>query len=70
MKNLLELVRIKSNQDEKEMIEFLKLKLKDKVEEIKILENKQDKKKSILVGVNTTLKDVCPHCAIWTHRYG
>lgn len=67
MENLKELVKIKSDQCGDEIIEYLKEKLQSKVKEIKIIENKQDQKKSILIGVNTNLNGVCPHCAFRTH---
>ena len=67
MENLKELVKIKSDQCGDEIIEYLKEKLQSKVKEIKIIENKQDQKKSILIGVNTNLNDVCPHRAFRTH---
>ena len=67
MKNLQELVSIKSNENEEEIIKYLQTKLTGEVEEIKIIKNEQDNKKSILVGVNTKLEGVCPHCAFRTH---
>lgn len=67
MENLKELVKIKSDQCGDEIIEYLKEKLQNKVKEIKIVENKQVQKKSILIGVNTNLNGVCPHRAFRTH---
>lgn len=67
MENLKELVKIKSDQCGDEIIEYLKEKLQSKAMEIKIVENKQDQKKSILIGVNTSLNDVCPHRAFRAH---
>ena len=58
--NLRELVKIPSNENCDEIIKYLKNKFEEKAEEILILKNKENDDKSIIVGINTKLKDVEP----------
>ena len=56
MMNLNELVSIKSDDNQEEILAYLENKLKNIAEEIKIVQNKEDGKKSIIIGINTLLK--------------
>ena len=67
MKNLRELVKIKSDDSKEEIIKYIKEKFKDVSEEILIVKNEQDNNKSILIGINTTLAGVNPHRIVRTH---
>lgn len=60
MKNLKNLVKINSYENKDEIINYLKDYLSDKVDEIKIINNKQNNDKSIIIGINTKLKDIKP----------
>ena len=60
MKTLKDLVNINSSTSQDEIVEFIKNKLKGKVKEIKIIKNTINNKTSILVGVNTPLKNTEP----------
>ena len=60
LENLKELVSINSYSNKDEIIEYLKNKFSPFCKEIKIIKNKENENKSILIGLNTQLKDVEP----------
>ena len=60
MNTLKQLVGINSSNSQDEIVDFIKNKLKTKVKEIKIIRNKINNKPSILIGINTALKSICP----------
>ena len=60
MKNLKELVAINSSESGDEIINYLKQKFSQNVQEIQIVKNKENENKSILVGINTPLKACYP----------
>lgn len=60
MENLQKLVAISSNQNGDEIINYIKNTLEGNVKELKILENKQTKNKSIIIGINTYLIESRP----------
>ena len=60
MKNLKELVAINSSESGDEIINYLKQKFSQNVQEIQIVKNKENNNKSILVGINTPLKSCYP----------
>jgi len=57
MNNLKELISIESYKDKETIISYLQNKLENKVKEIEIIKNKENDDKSILIGINTLLKD-------------
>lgn len=68
MKNLKELIAIESYKDKDSIIKYLEERLKNQVTEIKIVKNKENDDKSILIGINTQLQNAWqPHRAIRTH---
>lgn len=67
MKNLKELVSIDSSKDEEEIINYLQTRFEDEGCNVEIIKNVENNKKSILVGINTPLVDVCPHCSFRAH---
>lgn len=58
--NLKELVAINSYSNGDEIIEYIKKRFSSISEEIMVIKNKENNNKSILVGVNTKLKDIEP----------
>ena len=69
MKNLEELVKVKSDSNKQEIVEFIQNKFGPISKEILIVENKENQDKSIIIGLNTYLAGCEPHCVIRTHRY-
>jgi len=68
MKNLKDLIAIESYKDKDSIINYLKEKLKNTVSEIKIITNKENNNKSLLIGINSTLQNAWrPHCSFRTH---
>lgn len=60
LENLKDLVAIKSYENSDGIIEYLFKRFSPLSEEIKIIKNKQNYNKSLLVGLNTKLKDIEP----------
>ena len=60
LKNLKELVAINSYENDNDIINYLQEKFAKFSKEIKIIKNKENENKSILIGLNTKLKDVEP----------
>lgn len=60
LKTLNELVSIKSDINSDEILKYIESKLKDNVKEIIYVENEEDNKNNMLIGVNTKLKDIEP----------
>ena len=60
MENLKELVAINSSENGEEIIEYLKQRFLEQAKEVQIVKNKENENKSILVGINTPLKDINP----------
>lgn len=60
MKNLKELIAINSFENKDAIIEYLKRKFQPFAIEVIVLKNKEDDDKSLIVGLNTKLKDVQP----------
>ena len=60
LENLKELIEINSYENKEKIIEYLKNKFSLICEEIIIVKNKENNNKSILVGINTKLKDIEP----------
>lgn len=60
LKYLKELVAINSYNNDDKIIEYLKKKFEPYSKEIKIIKNEENNNKSILVGINTELKDIEP----------
>ena len=60
MNNLKKLIKINSYENKDEIIEFLVKELKNKAKEIKIVTNKENTNKSLLIGINTQLADCFP----------
>ncbi len=60
LENLKELVAINSYDNGDNIIEYLKNKFLRESEEIKIIKNKENENKSLIVGLNTKLKDIEP----------
>ena len=60
LENLKELVKINSYENKYKIIEYLKNRFKFNSEEIKIIKNKENDNESILIGINTKLKDIEP----------
>ena len=55
-----ELVSIRSDNNCDEILAYIENKLKDKVEEIIYVKNKEDNKNNMLIGINTKLKNIEP----------
>lgn len=60
LENLKELVAINSYEDCNEIIDYLQKKFLPFSKEIKLIKNKENDKKSILIGLNTKLKNIEP----------
>ena len=60
LENLKELVAINSYDDDNIIIDYLKQKFSPISEEVLIVKNKENDNKSILIGLNTPLKDIEP----------
>ncbi len=60
LENLKELVSINSYKNGDEIIRYLKTRFALVAEEIKIIKNKENDDKSIIIGINTKLKDIEP----------
>ncbi len=60
MKTLSELISLDSSENQDKIIEYIKIKLENKVKEIKIIKNKTNKKISLIAGINTELSNVSP----------
>lgn len=60
LENLKELVKINSYENKYTIIEYLKNRFKLNCEEIKNVKNKENDNESILIGINTRLKDIEP----------
>lgn len=60
MKNLKELVKIQSDKNGDEIIQYLKQRFEEVAEQVIIVKNKENDVKSILVGVNTKLNNINP----------
>ena len=58
LENLKELVKINSYENKYKIIEYLKNRFQLICEEIKIVKNKENNNRSILIGINTKLKYV------------
>ena len=58
--NLRELINIPSNENCDEIIKYLKNKFEEKAEEVIVVKNRENDDKSIIVGINTKLKDIDP----------
>lgn len=58
--NLKELVAINSYSNKDEIIEYLRNKFEPFCKEIKIIKNKENQNKSIIIGLNTQLKNIEP----------
>jgi hypothetical protein len=67
MENLKQLVAIKSDKNGDEIIQYLNMRFTQLAQEIKIIKNKENNNKSILIGLNTPLDCVWPHCACRAH---
>lgn len=67
MKNLKELVEIDSSQTGDEIIDYLKNRFEKIAQEVLIVKNKENDSKSLLVGINSPLRDACPHRFSRTH---
>lgn len=67
MENLQNLIKINSYENKDEIIDYLKDYFDDKAEEVRVIKNKENTDKSIIIGINTKLRDVCPHCFIRAH---
>lgn len=68
MNNLRELISIESYKNKNKIIEYLQEKLKNIVKEIKVIKNRENDNKSILIGINTSLNNAWrPHPTIRTH---
>ena len=67
MENLKRLVEIDSSQNGDEIIDYLKNRFEKIAQEVLIVKNKETDSKSLLVGINTPLRDVWPHHACRTH---
>ncbi len=60
MENLKKLIEIKSNQNGDEIVDYLIKNLTGKVKDIKVIKNKTNEDKSLLIGFNTELKNCSP----------
>ena len=60
MKNLKELIAINSSVNKDEVVCYLQKKFQEFAEEILVISNKENQDKSIVVGLNTKLKDIKP----------
>lgn len=60
MENLKNLIKINSYENKDEIINYLNNYFKGKVQEINIVKNKENTNKSIIIGLNTKLKDINP----------
>lgn len=58
--NLKELVAIDSCSNNDEIVNYLLKRFSSNSKEIKIIKNKENEKKSVVIGLNTNLKDVEP----------
>ena len=58
LENLKELVSINSYDSEDKIIEYLFKRFSNFSDDVKIVFNKEDQKKSLIIGLNTKLKDV------------
>ena len=67
MENLKNLIKINSYENKDKIIDYLKNYFDGKVEEIRVIKNKENNDKSIIIGINTKLKDLCPHCFVRAH---
>ena len=54
------LVSIRSDKDEKDIFKYIEGELKNKVNEIMFVKNKENDKTNMLIGINTKLKDIEP----------
>ncbi len=54
------LVSIRSDNEEKDILKYIECKLKNKVNEIMYVKNKENDKTNMLIGINTELKDIEP----------
>ena len=60
LNTLKELISIRSDKDCEEILKYIENKLKNTVEEIIVVKNKEDNKSNMIIGINTTLKDIEP----------
>ncbi len=60
MKNLKSLIKINSYENKDEIVDYINNYFKDKAEEIRIIKNEKNNNKSIIIGINTKLKDIMP----------
>lgn len=67
MKNLKQLIRLKSDKSGDEIITYLKEQFENYAQEVQIVKNKENNDKSLLVGINTSLVGAWPHRACRTH---
>ena len=67
MKNLRELIKLKSDYNGDEIINYLKNKFKNIAEDIAVIQNDENDCKSLLVGLNTPLERVWPHNSCRAH---
>ena len=52
------LIKIRSDRDSSEILEYIKKEIEGKVEEIIEVKNKEDSKRNLIVGINTKLRNV------------
>lgn len=67
MENLKKLIAIQSDENGDKITEYLESRFKNIAKEIKIIKNKENSNKSILIGLNTPLECVWPHRTCRTH---
>lgn len=60
MENLKNLIKINSYDNKENIVNYLSDYFKGKVKEISIVKNKENNNKSIIIGINTKLKDINP----------
>jgi len=60
MNRLKNLIRIRSDKDCEEILRYIENEIEDKVEEIIYVNNKEDNKSNLLVGINCKLKNIEP----------
>ena len=60
MENLKKLIAINSYENKDQIINFLNDYFTGKVKEIKIVKNKENNNKNLIIGINTNLKDIKP----------
>lgn len=60
MKNLEKLISIESYNNKEQIVNFVVDQFRDNIKDYKIIKNKENDDKSILIGINTQLKDINP----------